>query len=170
MPPRFLPVIRTLSNHRVDFIIIGGVAAVLGGAPVSTFDIDVVHACDPENVERLLAALNEMEACYQFRPEFRPDASHLLSPGHQLLATRYGRLDVLGSAGQGRGYAQLLPHSVEIELAPGLSVRVLDLATVISLKEERGDEKDVAVLPTLRSTLREKRSPTPVPPPCGAVD
>jgi hypothetical protein len=170
MPQRFLPAIRTLVKHKVDFIIIGGVAAVLGGAPVSTFDIDVVHSRDPENVRRLLAALEELDARYQFHQDLRPNESHLLSPGPQLLVTRNGRLDVRGSVGSGRGYPELLPRSVAIEVAQGLWVRVLDLAAVIELKEERGDEKDLGSLPTLRSTLREKRSPTPIPPFPDAVD
>lgn len=36
-----------LAGHGVDFIVVGGVAAVLGGAPISTFDLDIVHARDP---------------------------------------------------------------------------------------------------------------------------
>jgi hypothetical protein len=41
----FLAVIRALGEHRVDFIVVGGVAAVLAGAPISTFDLDLVHSC-----------------------------------------------------------------------------------------------------------------------------
>jgi hypothetical protein len=157
IPPSFLPVIRTLVRHHVDFILIGGVAAVLAGAPVSTFDIDVVHSRDAGNVERLLAALNQLDARYYLNSGVRPNASHLSSPGHQLLITTFGRLDVLGSVGAGRGYEELLPHAVEIEMAPEIRARVLTLETVIALKEELGGDKDRAVLPVLRATLAEIR-------------
>ena len=54
---RFFSVLQTLASHRVDFIVVGGVAAVLRGAPVSTFDLDLVHSTAPDNIGRLLAAL-----------------------------------------------------------------------------------------------------------------
>jgi hypothetical protein len=42
---RFLDILRVLSRHRVEFILVGGVAAILEGAPVSTFDLDImVHS------------------------------------------------------------------------------------------------------------------------------
>jgi hypothetical protein len=46
---------QTLADHRVEFIVIGGVCAVLHGAPVTTFDLDVVHSRTPENLNRLLS-------------------------------------------------------------------------------------------------------------------
>jgi hypothetical protein len=39
--PDFLEILKVLSRHKVDFIIVGGVCAVLHGAPVSTFDLDL---------------------------------------------------------------------------------------------------------------------------------
>jgi hypothetical protein len=49
----FLAAIRTLTEYAVDFIVVGGVAAVLEGAPISTFDLDIVHFREVENVQRL---------------------------------------------------------------------------------------------------------------------
>jgi hypothetical protein len=51
----------------------------------------------------------------------------------------------------------LVPHSVELDISEGLRIRVLDLETLIAIKEELGGEKDRAVLPILRRTLEEKR-------------
>jgi len=137
----------------VDFIVVGGVAAVLRGAPVGTFDLDVVHSTAPENIGKLLAALEDLDACYRTRP----DTTHLSSPGRQLLMTRFGPVDLLGTIGKGRSYEALLPHALEMELAKELQVRVLDLETLITIKEEVGGEKDIAMLPVLRRTLEESR-------------
>lgn len=52
---------------------------------------------------------------------------------------------------------ELLPHSTEMEIGGGLRVRVLDLETLIAVKQELGGDKDRAVLPILRRTLEEKR-------------
>ena len=63
----------------------------------------------------------------------------------------------MGTIGRGLTYQDLLPHSTEMEIADGILVRVLDLETLIAIKEELGGEKDRAVLPVLRRTLAEKR-------------
>lgn len=57
----FLEILRILSKHKVDFIVVGGVCAVLHGAPLATFAIDVVHSRDSDNIERLLSALEELK-------------------------------------------------------------------------------------------------------------
>jgi hypothetical protein len=44
-----------------------------------------------------------------------------------------------------------------MELGKELRVRVLDLETLITVKEEVGGEKDIAMLPVLRRTLEESR-------------
>jgi hypothetical protein len=132
---------------------------VLSGAAYNTFDLDLVHSTSSENITRLLIALEELDAYYRIQPErqFRPNASHLKSPGHQLLHTRWGPLDLLGQIGKGRAYADLLPHSLVMEFRGGLRVRVLDVETQIAVKEETGREKDRAALLLLRHVLEEHR-------------
>jgi len=152
-------ILRALAEAGVDFIVVGGLAAVLDGAPVTTFDVDVVHARDEGNVARLLQVLESLDAVFRAQPERRtsPSADHLAGPGHLNLITRYGPLDLLGTIGRGLGHQDLLPHSAVMELGGGTSVRVLDLETLIAIKEELGGEKDRAVLPVLRRTLAETR-------------
>jgi hypothetical protein len=64
-PMNFRLILQTLADHQVDFIVIGGVCAVLHGAPVTTFDVDLVHARTPENIERLLRALESLDTIYR---------------------------------------------------------------------------------------------------------
>jgi hypothetical protein len=156
-----LEILKVLTRHRVDFIVVGGVSAVLHGAPVTTFDLDVVDARNRENIARLLSALEELEAVYRVQPErelllgLRPDGSHLAGPGHQLLLTKFGPLDVLGMIGKSRTWKDLRGHTRTMEIDPGVGLRVLDLETLIAVKEELGFPKDVAVLPVLRQALKE---------------
>jgi hypothetical protein len=154
----FLEVLRVFLAHELEFIVVGGVSAVLQGAPINTFDLDLVHSRDPENIERLLRALDSLEAIYRAQPDRRikPTAAHLSSPGHQLLLTRFGPLDLLGMIGAGHEYEQLLAHTVEMKVDEALKIRVLDLEMQIRIKEEVAGEKDSAVLPILRRTLIEK--------------
>jgi hypothetical protein len=137
---------------------VGGVSAVLHGAPVTTFDLDVVHARNPENIARLMSALEELDGVYRAQPErqLHPGSSHLASPGHQLLLTKFGPLDVLGMIGKSRNWEDLHDHTETMEIEPDVVVRVLDLETLIALKEELGFPKDVAMLPVLRQALKER--------------
>ena len=107
---------------------------------------------------RLLAVLVSLSATSRSHPgqNVRPERSHLASPGHQLLMTQHGPLDLLGSVGTGRGYEELLPHAEELQLSADLKIRLLKLETLIELKEETSHEKDLAVLPLLRRTLIER--------------
>jgi hypothetical protein len=156
--PRFLEILKVLTRHRVDFVIVGGVSAVLHGAPVTTFDLDVVHSRANENITRLLSALQELDAVYRAQPErqLRPGETHLASAGHQLLLTKFGPLDVLGMIGKSRTWEDLLGGTRTMEMEPGMVVRVLDLETLIAVKEELGFPKDTAMLPLLRQALRER--------------
>jgi hypothetical protein len=155
----FLTALRMLDEAGVEFVVVGGLAAVLNGAPVNTFDLDIVPARDEPNVAKLLGVIHTLDGFYRMQPERRlkPDASHLSSPGHHNLITTCGPLDVLGTIGRGLGYQDLLPHTIEMEIGEGVRVRVLNLATIITLKEELGGEKDLAVLPILRRTLEQKQ-------------
>ena len=155
---RLFALVRALAEARVDFVVVGGLAAVLDGAPIATFDVDIVHSREPANLDRLLDVLGGVDAFFRIQPErrIRPATSHLAGSGHLNLSTRYGPLDLLGMIGSGRGYENLLPHTVEMDLGGGVRIRVLDLETVIAIKEEVGGEKDLAALPILKRTLREK--------------
>ena len=154
--PKFKDALEVLAKHHVDLVVVGGVAAVLNGAPVATFDLDIVHARSRENLQRLVAALNELDARYRDPAgrELRPEPTALAGDGHHLLLTRCGPVDVLGQIGHGQRYEDLLPDAVEI-IVGGVSVRVLGLAALIRTKEEAGRDKDRAVLGILRQTLRE---------------
>jgi hypothetical protein len=155
----FLAALRALYEGGVEFAVVGGLAAVLNGAPVNTFDLDIVPARDEANVARLLRVLDTLDGIYRMQPDRRlkPDASHLRSTGHHNLITSCGPLDVLGTIGRGLCYEDLLPHTVEMETGGGVRVRVLNLATIVALKEELAGEKDLAVLPILRRTLEQKQ-------------
>jgi len=158
MTPRFLDLLRALDRHAVEHVIVGGVAAILEGAPMTTLDLDVVFRVDDRNVSRLHALLVELDARYR-DPAGRsitPTADRLRANRVNLLETKLGPLDVLQEVGAGRRYEELLPRSHARDVGD-LRVYVLDLADVIASKEVAGREKDLAMLPLLRRTLELKR-------------
>lgn len=158
-PVRFRDLLLALVQGDVGFIVVGGVAAVLEGAPISTFDLDIVYSLDEANLTRLARVLRDLEAIYvdPAGRSIRPDIDRLRGGGHHLLRTRYGRLDVLGSVGADQVFEDLMPES-RIRTIHGLSISVLTLKAVIATKEIAGRSKDRAMLDLLRETLEERRS------------
>ena len=153
------PLLQVLLEHEVEFIVIGGVNAILHGAPVHTFDLDIVHARTEENYPRLLNAFQELQAYYRGRgtQKLFPRKEWLAADGPNLLQTKLGALDCLGTIVGNRSYEDLLPHTELVVLRDKLQVRVLDLPTLIQIKEETGRPKDKSMLFTLRATLAEKQ-------------
>lgn len=149
--------IAVLVRHEVDFIVVGGVAGVLQGAPVSTMDLDIIYARDSPNVQRLLAALHEVDAHFRSDPRrLKPEQSHIESKGHKLLSTLHGDFDVLGSIEESTEYPDLVDDADKFEVA-GCSIRVLSLERLIEVKEKLGRPKDQLMLMVLRATLQERQ-------------
>jgi hypothetical protein len=155
---RYLDILDVLAQHQVEHIVVGGVAAILEGAPVSTFDLDIVPDPAPDNRDRLLAALRELEARY-LDPAGRhivPDETKLTTLRMNRLLTRAGPLDVLAAIGEAMTYGDLAGRTHERKVGD-LHVRCLDLDAVIESKEQANRDKDHAALPILRRTLELKR-------------
>jgi hypothetical protein len=149
-------ILEGLLEAGVDFILVGGLAAVIQGAPVTTMDVDIVHSQSPENISKLLAFLKSIGAVYRRLDDelIAPKEGDLSAKGHALFATRLGPLDVLAVIEEGRGYDDLLDYTVEIDFR-GHTLRVLDLKMLIHLKRASTDPKDKQRLPLLRETLRQ---------------
>ena len=150
----FKRLLTLLSEHRVEFIVVGGVAAVVHGAPITTFDLDVVPSLAPDNIVALEAALRALDAVFRGHPDLRPEYTHLVSRGHKLLLTDAGPLDILGTIGEGEDYERLIAQTTLVPVW-GHKLRVLNLDALIRIKERLGRDKDRAVLAVLRRTQAE---------------
>lgn len=151
-----------LHRHEVDFVLIGGLAAVVHGSPLPTTDVDVTPARDADNLERLAGALRELEARIRTAdPDgvaFPIDGAFLSAQPRMLnLTTSAGDLDLtyMPAAFEG-GYDELADVSVLVELVDGRSTRVASLRAIIRSKEAADREKDRRALPYLRALLEER--------------
>jgi len=153
----FFCLLETLAHYKIDFIIVGGVGAILHGAPITTFDLDIVHSRHIDNVARLIEALESLDTIYrgQFGRIIKPDATALLGLGHHLFETKRGPLNVLGMIGKNRDYDRLFPYTVEMDLSGDLRVHTLDLKTLIAVKKETFRDKDRVSLMFLQELLKE---------------
>lgn len=155
---RFSELLALLAAYGVEHVVVGGVAATLAGAPVVTYDLDLVPNPDPANLRRLLAALETLDATY-FDPAgrtIRPSLERLQRNRMNLFRTRLGRLDIASEIGDCVRFDTAYRRSAVITIE-GLSIRVLDLDLVIETKEHADRDKDRSALPVLRETLRLKK-------------
>jgi hypothetical protein len=155
-------ILKTLARHEVRFVVVGAVAAIAQGSPLPTEDVDVTPARDPENLERLAAALIELEARLRVPNDptgipFPIDARMLPGSNVWTLRTREGDLDLVFTPAGTQGYDDLRRAAFPIDLG-GVEITIASLADVIRSKEAAGRPKDLAALPALRQTLEVIRS------------
>jgi hypothetical protein len=156
MTPSFREILEVLNRHQVEYIVVGGVAAVIHGAPITTFDLDTLVRVDQGNAERLLLALSELDARYrEHQTRLKPTQGDILAGGHMLLMTRAGPLDVLGFIGDGQRYEDLKSASSEVGTNVGM-LRVLNLEELIRQKKAMDRPKDRAVADLLEEVLRSR--------------
>ncbi len=149
-------ILEGLLKADVDFILVGGLAAVIQGAPVTTIDVDIVYCRSPGNVSKLMSFLQSIDAIHRRLDNeiIEPKEEDFAGMGHALFVTRLGPLDVLASIEQGKKYEDLLEHIIEIEFR-GRIMQVLDIGKLIELKKASKDLKDKQRLPVLEETLRQ---------------
>ncbi|MPY89354.1 MAG: hypothetical protein GEU99_15685 [Luteitalea sp.] len=152
-------VVRVLYEHRVRFVLIGGLAATLHGSVHPTFDVDITPDDSPDNLARLSAALHALNARIRVDgiPDglaFNHDATSLARMTVLNLVTRAGDLDVaLHPAGVGT-FVEWDANATDLVVL-GVPVRVAALDDIVRSKETAGREKDRVVLPMLR-VLRDR--------------
>ena len=133
-----------LCQTNIDFVLVGGLAAVSQGAPITTFDLDIVPRLQDDNLQLLLKFLNSQNARFRGRPKnqvLRPKLEDLVAGGHCLFMTDSGPLDVLGKIENDLDYEILLKDCVETSIE-GFAVKVLSLEKIVSLKKASGRKKD----------------------------
>src|SRR3954466_6126893 len=101
-------ILETLTRHELQFVVIGGFAAVAQGSPIPTVDVDIVPATNRDNYARLSAALKDLDAKVRaaaIEPlPFDHDADSLAARQVWNLTTKYGDLDISAQPSGTQGY------------------------------------------------------------------
>lgn len=148
-------ILRQLTSARVEFVVIGGVAAAAQGSIRPTFDIDICYQRTRENLHRLVEALAPLRPRLRGVPEdlpFQWDARTLELGLNFTLQTDAGAIDLLGEVTGLGTYEQVRAASETMELF-GMPVRVLTLEGLIATKRAVGRAKDREQLLELEALL-----------------
>ena len=149
-----------LLEEEVEFVVLGGFAAIVRGSSLPTKDIDVIPSRDRSNLDRLGRALTRMNAKIRVAGDPVPtkiDGAFLANMPHMLnLVTDFGEMDLTfspaGSAGDFEGWKK----GATLENIEGdLMVLVASLDDIIDSKRAANRPKDKMALPYLES-LRDE--------------
>ena len=152
-PLRARELLATLEAHHVDYIVIGGLAAVLHGSTLSTGDADICPEPSGDNLNRLADALGELKARIRVEGdpdglEFSVDAASLARMAMLNLTTVFGDFDISFAPAGFSGYDELVTHAIEVSVG-AVAVKVASLADVIRSKKTADRPKDRLALPIL---------------------
>lgn len=153
----FEQILEALQRHDVRYVVVGAVAAIAQGSPLPTEDIDVTPARDLANLERLAAALLELDARLRAadKPEgvaFPFDATCLAGNDIWNLTTSHGDLDLIFVPAGTEGYDDLKRDAILVDFGE-VQAPMASLVDVIRSKQASSRAKDHAQLPALRQTL-----------------
>jgi len=154
----FEALIRLLAGRGVEFILVGGAAAIAHGSARLTQDLDVVYRRTPENLARLVEILAPEAPYLRGAPPGLPflwDAETLRRGLNFTLTTRLGDLDLLGEIVGGGGYDDLRPHAHALEVF-GVRCLCLGLRRLIEVKRAAGRPKDLEAVAELEALLEEE--------------
>jgi predicted nucleotidyltransferase len=162
--PEFRPsgILARLAAGGVDFVVIGGYAAIAHGSAQQTNDIDVCFAQDDANLRVLGQALVDMQARLRGVDEdvpFVPDERTLRHVELFTLDTLHGPIDLLAVPEGVPDYPTLRGRADRVEVA-GVAVLVASLEDLLSMKRAAGRDKDRIAVEELEAIRRlRKRVP-----------
>lgn len=168
MPAEFRPraLLAHLTLHGVDFVLIGGVAAVMHGSERNTFDLDICPAQDQGNLDALGKALIEIDARLRGIDEdlpFVPDGRTLRGMQILTLDTSLGPLDVLARPDGSPPYGSLRRRATRVDIGT-TAVLVASIDDMLEMKRAAGrpkDEEDVERLESIKRLRLRRRGRTP---------
>lgn len=159
--------LRLLTELRdVEFLVVGGFAAVLYGAPTVTGDLDIMPRSDEENIARLARVLAALQTVVReprstgrrlaVTADLLKQTAESAGPDGQLLTrTSAGPLDILWRLHDGRVYEDLTAGSCLLT-EDDLRIHVIGLDDLIGVKTAVGRAQDLAALPYLREIRRRR--------------
>ena len=143
-PVDYRPLLRLLTEAGVEFVVIGGVAGVMYGSPIPTFDVDIAIVRRRETLEKLVAVLAPLAPRPRGMPNNLPfifDEQTLRSSSVLTLTTTLGDLDILSEPAGVDSVDGLLARAQLADMET-FTLRVAALDDLIAMKRAANREKD----------------------------
>ncbi len=154
----FNRLLHRLADSGLEFVIVGGYAAVTHGSSLVTRDLDICATLSDETVEKLRSILAEWNPKHRMTPnelsflEF-PKAGPVMN---LYLKTDVGVIDILSSILGVGDFARLKESAEDFEIG-GRVYHVISLDDLILAKEAMGREKDLLAAKELRAIAAKRK-------------
>lgn len=149
--------LQRLCDADVDFVVVGGFAALVHGSTLVTRDLDICAVLSHEDVAKLRDTLRDLNPTHRLTPQrlsFLTNPDSGVPVQNLYLETEIGTVDVLSSIRGVGDFERVREGSVELQIF-GRRCRVISLDDLIRAKEAMGREKDLLAVKELRA-IREK--------------
>jgi hypothetical protein len=149
---------RRLIDAHVEFVLVGGFAAIAHGVLRTTRDVDICCRFSEENLMRIQRAVADLHPAHNPRRDLPLELTPALcaSLKNLYLKTDLGILDCLGEIKAIGGYDEVLSRSVELELPIG-KCRVIDIDALIAAKEAINREHDRITVRDLKEIKKRQQ-------------
>ncbi len=142
-----------LLENEIDFVLIGGFAAVVHGSTLVTQDLDICTSMTIENVEKLREVLKKYNPIHRMNIDkklsFIEHPRSLDSLKNIYLSTDLGVLDILSETKPAGDFETIKKNSIQISLY-GHLCRVISIDDLIRVKESMKRPKDVQAAEELK--------------------
>jgi hypothetical protein len=158
----FAALLSALGKHKVDFVVVGGAAAIVHGSARLTQDLDIVYSRSPLNIGRLVEALADLKPYLRGAPPGLPftwDSATLRRGLNFTLVTSLGDIDLLGEIPGGGTWEALHTDAIRLNVF-GTECLCLSLDQLIRAKIAAGRPKDLEAIAELEA-IREERGSEP---------
>jgi hypothetical protein len=148
---------RRLIASQVEFVLVGGFAAVAHGIMLVTRDVDICCRFNEQNLMRIQKAFGDLHPVHRSRPDLplQLTSEQCASLKNLYLKTDLGIVDCLGEILGVGNFDEVLKNSVEVELPIG-KCRILDIDALIRAKEAMGRDHDKITVKHLREIKKQQ--------------
>lgn len=161
----FFQILRTLNEHNLRYVLIGGLAANMWGSDQITLDVDICYSRDNDNITILVKALKALDAHLRGWPKGVPeliDERAFRLGDTMTFETKFGAFDCLGTPSGTDGYSDLVVHAKTMQIEEDVTVMVASIDDIIRMKRTAGRVKDLNAVESLKllKELRRNEPPT----------
>jgi hypothetical protein len=160
----FFRILRTLNEHNLQYVLIGGLAANMWGSDQITLDVDICYSRDQDNIRVLVNALKALEAHLRGWPEGVPefiDERTFRLGDTMTFRTKFGDFDCLGTPSGTDGYVDLVTHAKTMRIDEDVTVMVASIDDIIRMKRTAGRAKDLNAVESLKLLKELRRNELP---------
>lgn len=154
-------IIRRLIEHRFEFVLIGGLAAVVHGVTLTTRDADICCSFEFDNLVRLQGILADLHPVHRITPQRLPfefEEGLFRRLQNLYLSTDLGTLDCLSTVLGLGDFEQVKQQSLELRLWGG-SCRILTIDALIRAKQATDRPHDRQTIDQLRVIQARQATP-----------